>query len=216
MGLRSWIYKKTGIKLKKNLSQIDISSQIKNSIEKDGYVIYGDVFIAQDVIIGNYTYFNSGSSIFPNTVIGRYCSIANDVIIAPPEHQKNWLSTHPFQNSDSWGKAFGINIIEHSHTNKKTIIKNDVWIGIKSIIKSGVIIGNGAIIGAGSVVTKDVPDYAIVAGVPAKIIGYRFESNTIQKLLNLKWWNLQIKDLNNVTFNNIDDAISQICKIKIT
>ena len=69
-----------------------------------------------------------------------------------------------------------------------TKIGNDVWIGRSAIVLSGVNIGNGAVIGAGSVVTKDVPDYAIVAGNPAKLIRYRFDEHTIQELQSLKWW----------------------------
>jgi acetyltransferase-like isoleucine patch superfamily enzyme len=73
---------------------------------------------------------------------------------------------------------------------QKVIIKNDVWIGANSVIMPGVTIGNGAIVGAGAVVTKNVPDYAIVAGIPATIIKYRFSEETVKKLLDLKWWDL--------------------------
>ena len=77
--------------------------------------------------------------------------------------------------------------------NQKVIIKNDVWIGANSVIMPNITIGNGAIIGAGAVVTKDVPDYAIVAGVPAKIIKYRFSQDIIDRLLILQWWNMDPK-----------------------
>ena len=68
------------------------------------------------------------------------------------------------------------------------IVGNDVWIGFRSIILSGVTIGDGAVIYAGSVVTKDIPPYAIVAGVPAKIIRYRFDAKTIERLARVAWW----------------------------
>ena len=77
------------------------------------------------------------------------------------------------------------------------IIGNDVWIAAKSIVFQGVKIGNGAVIGAGSVVTKDVPDYAIVAGNPARIIRYRFTPDIIAYLNETKWWNY--------TLDNLDD-----------
>ena len=70
----------------------------------------------------------------------------------------------------------------------QTIIGNDVWIGCNTIVLSGVTIGDGAIIGAGSIVTKDVPPFAVVIGAPAKIVKYRFEKNIIEKLMEIKWW----------------------------
>lgn len=73
---------------------------------------------------------------------------------------------------------------------KKVIIGNDVWIGSHALILGGVKIGDGAVIGAGAVVTKDVPPYAVVGGVPARIIKYRFSQEIIDKLLEIKWWNL--------------------------
>ena len=72
----------------------------------------------------------------------------------------------------------------------KTFIGNDVWIGADVKIKSGITIGNGAVIGAGAVVTKNIPDFAVVGGVPAKIIKYRFDDETISKLLDSNWWEL--------------------------
>jgi serine acetyltransferase len=93
------------------------------------------------------------------------------------------------------------------------IIENDVWIGAKATIMSGVRIGNGAIVAAGSVVSKDVPPYAIVAGNPAKVVKYRFSDEQIKKLLSIAWWNWdeqKIKD-NAMTMwsNNIDEFIEK-------
>ncbi|MGB5686044.1 MAG: DapH/DapD/GlmU-related protein, partial [Candidatus Electrothrix sp.] len=68
-------------------------------------------------------------------------------------------------------------------------LENDVWIGANSVILSGITLGNGVVVGAGAVVTKDVPNYAIVAGVPAKIIKYRFDKKIINELLQIEWWN---------------------------
>ncbi|MDL4470788.1 CatB-related O-acetyltransferase [Citrobacter braakii] len=78
---------------------------------------------------------------------------------------------------------------------KNTTIGNDVWIGNDVVLKGGISIGDGAVVAANSVVTKDVPPYAIVAGVPAKIIKYRFESDIIEQLLKIKWWNYNYTDL---------------------
>ena len=78
---------------------------------------------------------------------------------------------------------------------KMNVIGNDVWIGSRVIIKQGLNIGTGAVIGAGSIVTKDVPEYAIVAGCPARIIRYRFDENTIKRLLATQWWTLSEKEI---------------------
>ncbi|REE81999.1 acetyltransferase-like isoleucine patch superfamily enzyme [Lutibacter oceani] len=130
--------------------------------------------------------------------IGNYCSIAPNVsILLGGEHQSEWISSYPFKTISS----FDISINYNEHKSKgDVIIKNDVWIGYSSIILSGVTIGNGAIIGAGSVVTKDVPDYAIVGGNPAKLIRFRFNEEIIKTLLEIEWWKWETKRIN----DNID------------
>lgn len=93
-------------------------------------------------------------------------------------------------------------------------IGNDVWIGDNVTIKNGVKIGDGAVIGACALVTKDIPPYAIVGGVPAKIIKYRFEEKIINELLELKWWNFNDEILKTIQYDNILDAIATLKKIK--
>lgn len=119
--------------------------------------------------------------------IGKYCSIASGTSIICGNHNTKFVSTYPFKSiwNHHWRHLDYVN----DHISKgKTIIGNDVWIGKSSFITSGVIVGDGAIIAAGSVVTKDVPPYAIVGGNPAKVVKYRFNQEQISKLLQIKWW----------------------------
>jgi virginiamycin A acetyltransferase len=121
--------------------------------------------------------------------IGSFCSIAADVFITPTPHPLYTQSTSPAFYYKSFGLIDIDADLEGINKNiKKVSIGHDVWIGAKVIILNHVKIGTGAVIAAGAVVNKDVPPYAIVAGVPAKIIKYRFDDKTIEDLLHNQWW----------------------------
>lgn len=142
------------------------------------------------VRIGKYTYgLNSSTATFHTQIeeIGAFCSINNTASIGSVNHPIKFVSTHPFLYRENRGFVNQDNF-EHLG-NKKVVIGNDVWIGAHTVILPGVNIGNGAIIGAGAVVTKDVPPYAIVGGVPAKIIRYRFSQDIIEAMQEIQWWN---------------------------
>jgi chloramphenicol O-acetyltransferase type B len=118
--------------------------------------------------------------------MGAYCSTGPGVqIFLGGEHRVDWLTTYPF--SEFWEAAKTIK--GHPYTKGDVNIGNDVWIGAEAIILSGVTIGDGAVIGARAVVAKDIPPYAIAVGNPARIIRQRFDEKTIEKLLEIKWWN---------------------------
>lgn len=122
--------------------------------------------------------------------VGKYCSIAaGATIFLGGNHRVDWISTYPFNVLFPEGK----HIVGHPATKGDVNIGNDVWIGANAVIMSGVTIGDGAVVGACSVVTKNVPPYAIVAGNPARIVKYRFDKKTIEQLLELKWWNWHIE-----------------------
>lgn len=129
--------------------------------------------------------------------IGKFCSIACGVkfLFTSANHTMHALSTYPFP---IFFEEWGLNVadITQAWDNKGDIlIGNDVWIGYEAVILSGVTIGDGAIIGARAVVTKDVPPYTIVGGVPAAPIRQRFDEQTIKILLNLRWWDWETKKI---------------------
>lgn len=118
--------------------------------------------------------------------IGAFCSIASGVkILLGGEHRVDWVTTYPFNALWEEAKHF----TGHPKSKGDVIIGNDVWIGLESVILSGVKIGDGAVIGTRSIVTKNIPPYAIAFGNPAKILRYRFNQQTIDKLLEIAWWN---------------------------
>lgn len=124
--------------------------------------------------------------------IGKFCSIACGAkfIFNAANHSLGSLSTYPFPIFfEEWGLNPDTASISTAWDNKGNItIGNDVWIGYEAVIKSGVTVGDGAVIGTRAVVTKDVPPYTVVGGVPAKPIKKRFSEKTVSELLNLKWW----------------------------
>lgn len=149
------------------------------------------------------------------TSIGSFCSIGQKVVLGNGKHPLNFLSSSPYfyLTKVSWKNN---NTPTHDEflTAEPIYIGNDVWIGDEVYIKNGIKIGDGAVIGAKSIVTKDVPPYAIVAGCPAKIIRYRFNEETIKELLELKWWELDDEILKKVPYDNINKAITYLKEVK--
>lgn len=162
--------------------------------------IYGD---KEKVTVGKYTYGEICASL-PNSsnelIIGNFCSIAENVeFLLGADHPINLISTYPFK---SMILKTGIDAI----TKGNIEIEDDVWIGNDSIILSGVRIGQGAVVAAGAVVTKDVPPYAIVGGVPAKVIKYRFEPGLIEELLKVDYSKLTKE----MVEEHIDDLYTEL------
>lgn len=138
-------------------------------------------------------------------IIGNYCSIAPEVIFIPgSEHAINTVSTYPFKVKCMQGQ-------QHEALSKGDIIvEDDVWIGCRATIMSGVRIGQGAVVAAGAVVTKDVPPYAVVGGVPAKVIKYRFAPHIIEELLKVDYGKLTKKMIE----THIDDLYKSLDNVE--
>jgi acetyltransferase-like isoleucine patch superfamily enzyme len=146
--------------------------------------------------------------------IGRFCSIAEGVTIyLGGSHRTNLVTTYPFGAfPDDWPKAEQLRYEDVGAVSRgDVVIGNDVWIGHRASILSGVTIGDGAVIGAESVVVNDVQPYSIVAGNPARLIRKRFDEETIRKLSELKWWDWPIEkignNLNVICSNNVSDVL---------
>lgn len=122
-----------------------------------------------------------------NADIGAFCSIAGSVTIGGAHHPVEYVSTSPvfLSHRDSVRAKFS----QHDYLPRtRTHVGNDVWIGERVLVRAGVRIGDGAVVGMGSVVTRDVPDYAIVAGNPARLLRMRFDEDVVAGLLRLRWW----------------------------
>lgn len=140
-----------------------------------------------DIDLGSYSYV-AEQSVVSYATIGRFCSIGPGFLCGYGSHPLDFVSTSPVFYSTR--KQCGVSFAEQDEFQefRRTSIGNDVWIGARVFVRSGVTIGHGAVLAAGAVVVDDVPDYAVVGGVPAKIIRYRFSECVIKELLEIAWW----------------------------
>lgn len=154
--------------------------------------------------IGAMTYVRSGSELMNVSCIGRFCSVGNAVVIGQEKavHPLDWVSSHPFQYTDTaWCYQFECAPTEIGH---------DVWIGREAMIMEGVRIGTGAVVAARSVVTRDVPPYAIVAGIPARIVKYRHSPILIESLLASAWWECPVELLRKLPLHEPEQFLAAL------
>lgn len=198
------IYKK--FKNKKNGTKILMRTIPEDLKVGKGCLLGKRTHIAENVEIGNFSYVNSNTLdtfIESNTQIGSFCSIAPGVIIGMGNHDYKRCTTHPILFDSYYIKSMRWNDVKLKVSGLQDVevitkIGSDVWIGVRANIKRGVQIGNGAVIAAEAVVTKDVPEYAIVAGAPAKVIGYRFDEDSIAFLKKNEQYCFWNWDLNTI------------------
>lgn len=143
----------------------------------------------------------------PGTVIGRYCSFAPTAYVFGRNHGIQYLSSHPYLYNSSLGV-----VEQDTITISSRVIEDDVWFGHNSTVSPSVrYIGRGAVIAAGSVVTSDIPRYAIVAGVPAKVIRFRFDKHVIDKIEESQWWLKSKNELKQMMNNDSSFVFSPGC-----
>ncbi len=153
--------------------------------------------------------------------IGRYCAIAPDVTIGANEHPLDWLTCsrvayYPVVHGwDAFCRPDHVDFIRANTTPfagsfRVTTLGHDVWVGQGAFIRAGVTLGSGCVVAARSVVTADVPPYAIVAGVPATIRRYRFPERTVERLMHLQWWRFSLYDCFEVPFHRVEEAIERV------
>ncbi len=148
-------------------------------IDRFNHIYYAD--------LGRHSY-TGQDTVIMHAKIGNFCSVSWNVTIGPADHRYDRITTHSFLYNNIDNLRPEGQEAAYNRFIPKCVVGNDVWIGTGTVILRGVEIGNGAVVAAGAVVTKDIPPYAIVAGVPARIIGYRFSEVIIQKLQKLQWW----------------------------
>ncbi|MBI5885211.1 MAG: CatB-related O-acetyltransferase [Deltaproteobacteria bacterium] len=167
-----------------------------------------------NIVVGRYTYGNPLLLTWAEDeriTIGAFCSFARETaVLGGGEHRYDWITTSPIRIMFDLPGARKDGI---PCSRGETVIGNDVWMGFRSIILSGVTVADGAVIGAGAVVANDVPPYAVVAGNPAKVIKYRFEESVRNDLLSIKWWDWPIEkiiDSVDLLCSNDADAVKKL------
>lgn len=195
LDISSGIYRQTVLKIKKFDIELKKKCIFKSSVYIRNAEFEGRNFLGKNTSfvngkIGFGSYINRDGD-FSECDIGRYSSIGTNVSTVVGRHPiERQIAMHPAFIDPN--PVFGFSYAEKKtfeENNGRISIGNDVWIGSHVKILDGVKIADGAVIGAGAVVTKDIPPYAVAAGVPAKVIKYRFDKDTVEKLLEFKWWN---------------------------
>lgn len=178
----------------------------------------------KNCVVGAFTFFNAAGSTSAYRVrFGRYAQIGESSILGPPEHPYDWFSTHPFAFTrpshlpsmyvmpdfarlapeESDGRSFA------DETPNDTVIGHEAYVGASCFVKRGVTIGDGAVIGARSLVTRDVPPFAVAVGTPARVVRLRFPERQVERFQTLAWWRYDLAPWKrHVDFSRIEETLS--------
>ncbi|WP_269846608.1 CatB-related O-acetyltransferase [Paracoccus binzhouensis] len=188
----------------KRIKRIVFHDRLRVSVSTQHFVRNDNV-----MVLGSLGYMSYAHSPARGFVTGAFCSIASGVKIMGDMHPIERVSTHPV----SYGQAYRRKAKDQGATDVRifspyrpqqglTQVNHDVWIGGDVMLAQGITIGTGAVIAARAVVTKSVPPYAVVGGVPAKVIKYRFPQPLIRRLLDTQWWTYSLRDLAGFSFDD--------------
>lgn len=173
--------------------------------------------------LGAFAFFNpNGTTSAYRVEFGRYAQIGESSIIGPPEHPHDWFSSHPFAFTRPQHMPNIYRLPEFARlapdadagpawaeqAPQDTVIGHEAYVGAGSFVKRGVRIGNGAVIGARSVVTRDIPDYAIAVGAPARVLRLRFADAIVERFLRLQWWRYDLAPFKrDVDFSRVEATL---------
>ncbi len=188
---------------KENITYSFDTIGIENVQAETNLYIPPGCFFSGNIKIGKYSTFGPRCFFRGHIEVGNYCQFGAQVSFHSRNHPTNYLTTYNNKRLFN-GELKPLTL----RNDKKIVVGHDVWIGHGATILSGSIIGNGAVVAAGAVVNKEVPNYAIVGGVPARVIKYRFDDNTIQEISKLEWWHkspTELEKLKKLFFVNFRD-----------
>ena len=197
---------------RRDLNWYGLENRIVNSTI-DSKAKLKSTYHIMDSSVGRYTYVGM-NALINKTKIGAFCSIGNNFTSGLGIHPTNGISTSPMFYSTLKQNGTTLSLNNKIEEFEDVYLGNDVFVGENVTILSGVKVGNGAVIGAGAVVTKDVPAYAIVGGVPAQLIRYRFLQAQINAFERIQWWDFEDDQLKNVErmFYDVDEFIKEYDK----
>lgn len=203
---------------KEKYSFISPTSEIGSNVDFE-HPVFIDKFaeIYSNSKIGAYSKLRVGALVHNNVNIGRFSALARYSDVGIGYHPLDFLTTHTlaflpihFERDPDYSNISRVDF----EALPPTTIGNDVWIGTQAIIRAGLTVGDGAVVAAGAVVISDVPPYAIVGGVPARILRYRFSESIIEELLSLRWWDLPITALSDLPFDQVDVCIDRLKELR--